>query len=96
MDNSPDNSPDIALHHAELLLEEAVQSYNLGGAKAWAANELIKEARRSVPRLGAVQEKLQGAHLRAVQAKSVGNGARDLASNASVLISSVRPLPPLP
>jgi hypothetical protein len=93
MDNSPDNSPDIALHQAEILLEEIVASYNLGAAKAFAADELIQEARFSAHHPEAVQEKLSGAHLDVAQAKSVGEAARDLASNASSKISSVRPLP---
>jgi hypothetical protein len=93
MDNSPDNSPDIALHHAEMLLEEAVTSYNLGAAKASAADELINEARRSARHPEAVQKKLHDAHLDAVMANQVGNSARDQASNASSKISSVRPLP---
>jgi hypothetical protein len=96
MDNSPDNSPDIALHQAEILLEEVTASYNCAAAKAWAAEELIQEAQYSAHHPEAVQSKLFNAHLDARQAQSVGIAARDLASNASCLISSVRPLPPLP
>jgi hypothetical protein len=93
MDNSPDNSPDIALHHAEMLLEEAVTACNLGAAKARAADELINEARFSAPHPEAVKEKLFDAHLDADMAYQLGNAARDQASNASCKISSVRPLP---
>jgi hypothetical protein len=96
MDNSPNNSPDIALHHAEVLLEEAVASYNLGAARARAADELINEARYSAPHAEAVKEKLRDAHLDAGMAYELGIGARDQVSNASCKISSVRPLPPYP
>jgi hypothetical protein len=93
MDNYPDNSPDIALHQAEILLEEVSASYNCAAAKAWAADELINEALHSTRHPEAVQEKLFNAHLDASQARSIGNAARDLASRANWLISSVRPLP---
>jgi hypothetical protein len=94
MDNKTDNSPDIALHHAEVLLEEASSAYNLAGAKAWAADELINEARFSAQHLPeAVKQRLFDAHLDATQAKSVGDAARNLAGLASSRISSVRPLP---
>jgi hypothetical protein len=89
----PTTPPDNTLHHAEMLLEEASTSYNLGAAKARAADELINEARFSAPHPEAVKEKLYHAHLDADMAYQLGNGARNQAGNASSKISSVRPLP---
>ncbi len=85
--------PDVALQQAETLLDEAVTSFNLGAAKARAADELIEDARRAKAHAEGIKQQLHAAHLDARMACSGGESARDQAHSASTRIPTVRPLP---